>query len=102
MIEKRALGKSGCLSLSSGRACAGLSGTGRGPSVLELVNAFEKATGQRVPYVIAPRRDGDIAECWADPSLAAQQLNWRAELTIEQACADGWRWQSNNPNGYRG
>lgn len=77
-------------------------GTGRGTSVLELVRAFEKATGRRVPYAIAPRRDGDVAECWADPSLAARQLNWRTELTVEQACADGWRWQSNNPNGYRG
>jgi UDP-glucose 4-epimerase len=77
-------------------------GTGRGTSVLELVRAFETATGQRVPYVIAPRRDGDIAECWADPSLAARLLGWRTELSIEQACADGWRWQSGNPDGYRG
>jgi UDP-glucose 4-epimerase len=77
-------------------------GTGRGTSVLELVHAFERATGQRVPYTIGPRRDGDIAACWADPALAERELGWRAQYTIEQACADGWRWQSNNPNGYRG
>jgi UDP-glucose 4-epimerase len=76
-------------------------GTGRGTSVLQLVDAFERATGQPVPRVIAPRRQGDIAECWADPSVAARLLGWRAELSIEQACADGWRWQSRNPDGYR-
>jgi UDP-glucose 4-epimerase len=76
-------------------------GTGRGTSVLELVRAFEQATGQSVPYAIAARRAGDIAACWADPTLAAQKLNWRAERSIEQACADGWRWQQANPNGYR-
>jgi UDP-glucose 4-epimerase len=76
-------------------------GTGRGTSVLQLADAFERATGQPVPRVIAPRRPGDIAECWADPSVAASLLGWRAELSIEQACADGWRWQSRNPDGYR-
>ncbi len=77
-------------------------GTGRGTSVLELVHAFEQATGRRVPYVIAPRRPGDIAACWADPGRAHELLGWRAERSIAQACADGWRWQSANPNGYRG
>jgi UDP-glucose 4-epimerase len=77
-------------------------GTGRGTSVLELVRAFEAATGKRVPYAITPRRPGDIAACWADPSLAAQVLNWTAARSIEQACADGWRWQQTNPDGYRG
>ena len=77
-------------------------GTGRGTSVLEMVRAFEKASGRKVPYVIKPRRPGDIAECWADPSRAAAELGWRAERDIEKMCEDGWRWQSNNPNGFRG
>ncbi len=76
-------------------------GTGRGTSVLEMVQAFERATGRRVPHVIAPRRAGDIAECWADPSLAQQLFGWRAERTLEQMCASGWRWQQGNPDGYR-
>lgn len=76
-------------------------GTGRGVSVLQLVHAFEAATGRAVPYQVTPRRAGDIAECWAEPSLAAKLLHWRAERSIEQACADGWRWQQKNPNGYR-
>ncbi|MGE5337619.1 MAG: UDP-glucose 4-epimerase GalE [Gemmatimonadota bacterium] len=77
-------------------------GTGRGTSVLELVHAFEAATGRRIPYEITSRRPGDIAACWADPALAARALGWQATRTIEQACADGWRWQQQNPNGYRG
>ena len=77
-------------------------GTGRGVSVLQLVRAFEAATGQAIPFSIVERRPGDIAECWADPSAAARLLGWRAERGIEQACADGWRWQSRNPDGYRG
>ncbi len=77
-------------------------GTGRGTSVLELVHAFEQATGRRVPYAIAPRRAGDIAACWADAARAHKLLGWRAERSIAQACVDGWRWQSANPNGYRG
>lgn len=77
-------------------------GTGSGTSVLELVQAFEQATGRRVPYAIAPRRPGDVAACWADCSRAHELLGWRAQRSIAQACADGWRWQSANPNGYRG
>ena len=77
-------------------------GTGRGVSVLQLVRAFEAATGRAIPFSIVERRPGDIAECWADPSAAARLLGWRAERSIEQACADGWRWQSRNPDGYRG
>ncbi len=77
-------------------------GTGRGVSVLELVRAFESATGRTVPHVVTARRAGDIAACWADPSLAQRLLGWRAERSIEQACADGWHWQSRNPDGYRG
>ena len=75
-------------------------GTGRGTSVLELVKAFETASGRDVPYQITPRRPGDIAACYADPSLAETELGWRAELTIEDACRDTWNWQSDNPNGY--
>ena len=75
-------------------------GTGRGTSVLELVKAFETASGKEVPYQITPRRPGDIAACYADPGLAEAELGWRAELTIEDACRDAWNWQSNNPNGY--
>ena len=77
-------------------------GTGHGYSVLQIVKAFEAASGHKVPYVIKPRRPGDIAECWADPALAAKELNWKAERGIEQMCADTWRWQSQNPKGYRG
>ena len=77
-------------------------GTGNGYSVLQIVKAFEAASGQKVPYVIKPRRPGDIAECWADPALAAKELNWKAERGIEKMCEDLWRWQSQNPNGFRG
>jgi UDP-glucose 4-epimerase len=75
-------------------------GTGRGVSVLELVRAFEAATGRTIPFSIVARRPGDIAACWADPSAAARLLGWRAERSVGQACADGWRWQSRNPDGY--
>ncbi len=75
-------------------------GTGHGVSVLELVNAFMKATGVNVPYEIVGRRPGDLAECWADPSKAQAVLGWHAEKTVEDMCADAWRWQSRNPNGY--
>ena len=84
------------------RGCIAINlGTGSGASVLQLVDAFERATGRSVPRVMAPRRPGDIAACWADPALAERLLSWRAGLTLQQACADGWRWQLNNPNGYR-
>ena len=75
-------------------------GTGRGTSVLELVRAFERASGRPVPYAIVDRRPGDIAECYADPAHAAHLLGWRAELDIDRMCADAWRWQSGNPQGY--
>jgi UDP-glucose 4-epimerase len=75
-------------------------GTGRGVSVLELVRAFEKASGRRVPHKIVARRAGDVAEVYADPSLARQLLGWRAELDLEAMCRDAWRWQSLNPDGY--
>ena len=75
-------------------------GTGHGVSVLELVHAFEAATGVKIPYRITPRRPGDLAECWADPSKAGRVLGWHAEKTVEDMCADAWRWQSANPDGY--
>lgn len=75
-------------------------GTGKGYSVLEMVSAFEKASGRQVPYKIAPRRPGDIASCYADPKLASALLDWRAERGLEEMCADSWRWQSGNPEGY--
>jgi UDP-glucose 4-epimerase len=75
-------------------------GTGTGYSVLEMVRAFEKASGRPVPYRIAPRRAGDIAECWADPSKAGRELGWKAERGLEAMMADTWRWQVGNPRGY--
>jgi len=75
-------------------------GTGNGTSVLEIIKAFSKACGRDLPYEIKPRRAGDIAACYADCSKAERELGWRAELSIEQACADSWRWQSQNPNGF--
>ena len=76
-------------------------GTGVGYSVLDMVKAFEKANGIEIPYRIAPRRPGDIATCYADPSKAKELLHWTAEKTLEDMCRDSWRWQKNNPNGYR-
>lgn len=75
-------------------------GTGKGTSVLQLVNAFIKTTGQPVPYSIAPRRPGDIASCYASSDKAKHLLGWQAEFDIERMCTDTWRWQSQNPNGY--
>lgn len=75
-------------------------GTGKGCSVLEMVKAFEKASGKTVPYVIAPRRAGDIAECYADCSLAKKELGFECRYDLDDMCRDSWRWQVNNPNGY--
>jgi UDP-glucose 4-epimerase len=75
-------------------------GTGSGTSVLEIIKAFSKACSRDLPYEIKPRRAGDIAACYADCSKAERELGWRAKLSIEQACADSWRWQSQNPNGF--
>jgi UDP-glucose 4-epimerase len=77
-------------------------GTGRGYSVLEIVSAFEKVTGVKIPYKIVERRPGDVAICYADPTKAKEELGWIAERGIEEMCADSWRWQLNNPNGYAG
>ncbi|OIN07905.1 UDP-glucose 4-epimerase GalE [Oceanisphaera psychrotolerans] len=76
-------------------------GTGQGYSVLQMVKAFEQASGRPVPYAIAPRRPGDIAECWANPARALEQLGWRAERGLEQMMMDAWRWQSQNPDGFK-
>jgi UDP-glucose 4-epimerase len=76
-------------------------GTGNGYSVLEMVKAFEKASGKPVPYKVLPRRDGDIAACYAAPEKAEQELGWQATRGIDAMMADTWRWQSNNPNGYK-
>jgi len=75
-------------------------GTGHGYSVLDIVNAFEKVNGVKVPYKIVDRRPGDIAECWADPKKAKEDLGWVAEKGLEEMCRDAWRWQTQNPNGY--
>ncbi len=75
-------------------------GTGTGYSVLEIINTFEKVTGRPVNYKIAPRRAGDLAECFANPALALAELHWRAEKNLDDMLADAWRWQSNNPQGY--
>jgi UDP-glucose 4-epimerase len=75
-------------------------GTGRGHSVLEVVAAFAAASGRAIPYEIRPRRPGDVASCWADPSRAQQLLGWRATRDLATMCTDAWRWQSNNPNGF--
>jgi UDP-glucose 4-epimerase len=75
-------------------------GTGVGYSVLEMVRAFEKASGKPVPYKVAPRRTGDIASCYADPAYALAMLGWRAERGLDAMCQDAWRWQHGNPNGY--
>ena len=77
-------------------------GTGRGYSVLELIAAYERASGRPVPYDIVARRPGDIDACYADPALARAALGWTATRGLDQMCADSWRWQSNNPNGFDG
>ena len=75
-------------------------GTGKGYSVLDMVKAFSKACGKDIPYVIAPRRPGDVAMCYADATKAKEELGWEAKYDLDRMCADSWRWQSNNPNGY--
>ena len=77
-------------------------GTGNGYSVLDILHAYEKACGKELPYVIDPRRPGDIAECYADPAKAKAELGWEAQYGIEEMCATSWKWQSMNPDGYKG
>jgi UDP-glucose 4-epimerase len=76
-------------------------GTGTGCTVLQMVRAFEHASGRPVPYRIAPRRAGDIATCYADPAKAERELGWKAQRGLPEMMADTWRWQSGNPHGYR-
>ena len=76
-------------------------GTGNGASVLDLVKGMGEATGKPVPYVISPRRPGDVASVYADPSLAKDLLEWKAAKGIKEMCEDTWRWQSTNPMGYK-
>ena len=77
-------------------------GTGVGYSVLDVLHAYEGACGKTLPYVIDPRRPGDVAECYADPTRAREELGWEAQYGIDEMCASSWKWQSMNPNGYRG
>ena len=77
-------------------------GTGVGYSVLDVLHAYEGACGKALPYVIDPRRPGDVAECYADPTRAREELGWEAQYGIDEMCASSWKWQSMNPNGYRG
>jgi UDP-glucose 4-epimerase len=77
-------------------------GTGRGQSVLDVVETFKRVTGQPLPYRITSRRPGDTAECWADPSRAERDLGWKARRCLDQMLGDHWRWQAANPRGYRG
>ena len=77
-------------------------GTGNGYSVLDVLHAYEKACGKTLPYVVDPRRPGDIAACYAEPKKALEEMGWKAELGIEEMCASSWNWQSKNPNGYKG
>jgi UDP-glucose 4-epimerase len=76
-------------------------GTGSGYSVLEMIAAFARISGRLIPYRVVARRPGDIAECYADPATAAEQLQWRAEFGLDRMLEDSWRWQSKNPAGYR-
>jgi len=76
-------------------------GTGKGYSVFDVLHAYEKACGKTLPYVVDPRRPGDIAECYAEPKKALEEMGWKAKLGIEEMCASSWKWQSMNPNGYK-
>ena len=75
-------------------------GTGKGYSVMDVLHAYEKACGKTLPYVVDPRREGDIAECYAEPKKAFEEMGWKAKLGIEEMCASSWKWQSMNPDGY--
>ncbi len=89
----------GCIEKKQGMKIYNI-GTGTGYSVLDIVNAFQKVNGIKVPYSFKPRRPGDIATCYCDPTLAYKELGWKAQYGIEDMCRDSWNWQKNNPNGY--
>jgi UDP-glucose 4-epimerase len=76
-------------------------GTGKGSTVFDMINAFNRACGKELAYEVAPRRDGDVLNLTANPTLANTELGWSAKLTLEDACDDLWKWTKNNPNGYR-
>lgn len=99
-VQDLAAGHVAALRNSSKRIATYNLGTGQGYSVLEVVKAFEKVNGVRIPYKLADRRPGDVAECYADPSLAYQKLGWKATRSLEEMCHDAWNWQHSNPNGY--
>jgi UDP-glucose 4-epimerase len=75
-------------------------GTGTGYSVFDMVSAFEKTCGMKIPFKVGERRPGDISSCYADPNLALKHLDWKAQKDLEAMCQDAWKWQSNNPHGY--
>ena len=85
---------------NNGGLCVYNLGTGHGYSVLDIVKNFEKANNIKIPYVIKPRRAGDIATCYSNADKAEKELGWKAENGILEMCEDSWRWQKNNPNGY--
>ena len=76
-------------------------GTGNGYSVLDMIKAFEKASNKNIPYKIVERREGDVAVCYSNPILAYEKLGWKADNNLQDMCNDAWRWQKNNPNGYK-
>jgi len=76
-------------------------GTGKGYSVLEVINEFSEITGLEIPYIYKERRDGDVGACYADPTKAKEEMNWSAEYDLKKMCEDSWQWQCLNPNGYR-
>lgn len=88
-----------CLDELPRSVCLNL-GTGRGYSVLEVIEAYQAASGQRIPFVLAPRRPGDVPECWADPARAIRLLGWKAGRGILEMCRDAWKWQASHPHGY--
>ncbi|GAA1459180.1 UDP-glucose 4-epimerase GalE [Nocardiopsis exhalans] len=100
-LAKGHLAAVGHLADASGHRVYNL-GTGQGTSVMEGLRAFERATGSPIPHAVIERRPGDIAVCYADPGAATRDLDWKAELTVDDACRDAWRWQSANPNGFAG
>ena len=96
-----ALGHVGALKRLTSPQCTAINlGTGKGYSVLEVIKAFEAASGRTVPYTLEPRRSGDVAECYADPATASELLGWTATRDLETMCQDHWRWQQGNPTGY--
>lgn len=88
--ESRGFGKASVFNL----------GTGLGYSVMDMIEAMKRASGRPLPYEFGPRREGDIAECYADPALAQAELGWSARRTLDEMCRDLWNWQNKNPNGY--